>query len=70
MAGEVSPAEVADAVCYAISRNRAEIDVMPLQLKVSLKFQALAPGLFSAVARATGATKSSEELGERQRSKR
>lgn len=70
MAGEVSPAEVADAVWYAITRNRAEIDVMPLQLRASLKVQALAPGLFTAVARATRASKSTEELGERQRNKR
>ncbi len=70
MAGEVSPAEVADAVWYAITRNRAESDVMPLQLRAGLKVQALAPGLFSAVARATGASKFSEEQGERQRNKR
>jgi short-subunit dehydrogenase len=70
MAGEVSPAEVADAVWYAITRNRAEIDVMPFQLRAGLKVQALAPGLFTAVARATGASKFSEEQGERQRSKR
>ncbi len=63
MAGEVS-------VWYAITRNRAEIDVMPLQLRAGLKVQALAPGLFSAVARATGASKFSEEQGERQRNKR
>lgn len=70
MAGEVSPAQVADAVWYAITRNRAEIDVVPLHLRASLKVQALAPGLFATVARATGASKPSEELGERQRNKR
>jgi uncharacterized protein len=70
MSGEVSPAEVADAVWYAITRNRAEIDVMPLQARAGLKVQALAPGLFAAVARAAGATKPSEEIGERQRNKR
>jgi short-subunit dehydrogenase len=70
MAGEVSPAEVADAVWYAITRNRPEIDVAPLQLKASLKFQALAPGLFATIARMAGATKPSEEVGERQRNKR
>ena len=70
MAGEVSPAEVAEAVWYAITRNRAEVDVMPLQLRASLKVQALTPGLFAAVARATGASKQSEEMGERQRNKR
>ena len=70
MAGEVSPSEVADAVWYAITRNRAEIDVMPLQLRASLKVQALAPGLFATVARASGATKLGEDLSERQRNKR
>jgi short-subunit dehydrogenase len=70
MVGEVSPAEVADAVWYAITRNRAEIDVMPFQVRAGLKVQALAPGLFTAVARATGASKFSEEQGERQRNKR
>ena len=70
MAGEVSPAEVADAVWYAITRNRAQIDVMPLQLRASLKVQALMPGLFAAGARAMGATKQSEEMSERQRNKR
>jgi hypothetical protein len=61
---------VADAVWYAITRNRAEVDVMPLHLKASLKVQALAPGLFATVARATRASKPNEELGERQRNKR
>lgn len=70
MAGEVSPARVADAVFTAIARNRAEIDVMPPQLKGSLKIQALAPRLFTSVARATGATKPNEALTERQRDKR
>ena len=70
MAGEVTPAQVADAVFTAITRNRAEIDVMPLQLKGSLKVQALTPGLFRTVGRATGATKPNEALTERQRDKR
>jgi hypothetical protein len=43
---------------------------MPFQLRAGLKVQALAPGLFTAVARATGASKFSEEQGERQRNKR
>jgi hypothetical protein len=66
----VSPAQVADAVFTAIARNRAETDVMPLQLKGSLKIQAMAPRLFRSVARATGATKPNEALTERQRDKR
>src|SRR5258708_26364714 len=67
MVGEVSPEEVADAVWYAITRNRAEIDVMPFQVRAGLKVPALAPGLFTAVARATGASKFTEEQGARQR---
>jgi hypothetical protein len=39
-------------------------------MKASLKVQALAPGLFATVARATGASKPTEEQGERQRNKR
>jgi len=70
MAGEVTPAQVAEAISTAIARNRAEIDVMPLQLKGSLKVLGLAPGLFRAVGRATGATKPNEALTERQRDKR
>jgi len=67
---EVTPAQVAEAVCTAIARNRPEIDVMPLQLKGSLKVQALAPRLFTSVGRATGATGPNEALTERQRDKR
>lgn len=70
IAGEVTPAQVADAVRAAIVFNRAEIDVMPLQLRASLKVQALAPGLFTAVARSRGATKPNDEQDRRQRNKR
>jgi short-subunit dehydrogenase len=70
MAGEVTPAQVADAVWQAIARNRAEIDVVPIQLKASLKVMAVAPGLFAAIARSTGGTKPNDELGERQKNKR
>jgi short-subunit dehydrogenase len=70
VAGEVTPAQVADAVRTAIVDNRGEIDVMPLQLKASLKVQALAPGLFTAVARSRGATQPNDEQDRRQRNKR
>jgi len=70
IAGEVTPAQVADAVATAIRQNRGEIDVMPFQLKASLKVQALAPGLFTAVARSRGATKPNEEQDRLQRNKR
>ncbi len=70
IAGEVTPAQVAEAVRTAIVHNRGEIDVMPLQLRASLKVQALAPGLFTAVARSRGVTKPNDEQDRRQRDKR
>ena len=70
MAGEVTPAQVADAVWKAIAKNRAEIDVVPIQLKASLKVMAVAPGLFATIARSTGGTRPNDELGERQKNKR
>src|SRR5437879_11869859 len=44
IAGEVSPAQVADAVWNAIARNRAELDVVPIQLRATLKVQDFTPG--------------------------
>ncbi|HKW69795.1 MAG TPA: SDR family NAD(P)-dependent oxidoreductase [Candidatus Dormibacteraeota bacterium] len=70
IAGEVSPAQVADAVRKAITGNRGEIDVVPIQLKAVLKVQGLAPGFFATTARAFGATRANEALDERQRDKR
>jgi short-subunit dehydrogenase len=70
IAGEVSPAQVAEAVLSAIVKNRGDVDVVPIQLKASLKMMAVAPGLFATTARAMGATKPNEELGERQKHKR
>ena len=70
IAGEVSPAQVADAVLTAITRNRREIDVVPIQLRTVLKLQALTPGLFATTARWMGATSSNEDLDKRQRDKR
>jgi short-subunit dehydrogenase len=70
IAGEVSPALVADAVWKAITRNRREIDVVPIQLRTVLKLQALTPGVFATTARWMGATRSNEDLDKRQRNKR
>jgi len=70
IAGEVSPAQVADAVWKAITANRREIDVVPIQLRTVLKLQALTPGVFATTARWMGATRPNEHLDERQRDKR
>jgi len=70
IAGEVSPEQVADAVWTSIIKNKREIDVVPIQLRTVLKLQALTPGVFATTARWMGATRSNEDLDERQRDKR
>src|SRR3989440_7276643 len=70
IAGEVSPEQVADAVWTSITKNKREIDVVPIQLRTVLKLQALTPGVFATTARWIGATRSNEDLDERQRDKR
>ena len=70
IAGEVSPEQVADAVWTSTTKNKREIDVVPIQLRTVLKLQALTPGVFATTARWMGATRSNEDLDERQRDKR
>jgi len=70
IAGEVSPEQVADAVWTSITKNKREIDVVPIQLRTVLKLQALTPGVFATTARWMGVTRSNEDLDERQRDKR
>jgi short-subunit dehydrogenase len=67
--GEVTPAQVADAVATAISKNRGEVDVAGLGMKASLVVQALAPGVFAAAGRRAAAN-IADRQGERQRDKR
>jgi uncharacterized protein len=70
MASEVTPEKVAEAVFTAITKNKAEIDVVHLPLRASLKILAIAPGLFAAVARSTGANQADDEMDKRQKKKR
>jgi short-subunit dehydrogenase len=70
LAAEVPPQQVAEAVYTAITKNRAEIDVMHLPLRAGLKVMGLAPGLFMAVARSSGAGRQADDAGERQKNKR
>lgn len=67
--GEVTPAEVADAVLSAIRRNRREVDVAGLPMRAGLVVQALAPGMFAAAGRRPAAT-IADEQGDLQRDKR
>ncbi len=70
MAADVRPEQVADAVLTAITRNKAEVDVVRLPLRIGLKVQAVAPNLFMAVFRSSGAARSSDAAGDRQKNKR
>ncbi len=70
LAAEVPPQQVAEAVHRAITKNKAEIDVMRLPLRAGLKVMGVAPGLFMAVARSSGARGQADDAGERQLNKR
>ena len=69
VAGEVTPAQVADAVWSAITKNRAEVDVAGVGMRATLFAQALAPGIVAAAGRRSAAAIAREQ-GERQRDKR
>jgi short-subunit dehydrogenase len=60
--GTRSPQDVGRAVAEAIARNRAEVDVAPLTLRVGSAFAGLAPSLAATVTRKTGNDKLAEEL--------
>ncbi len=52
--GTRSPRDVARAVAEAIERNRGEVDVAPLSLRVGAIFGGVAPGIAAVVTRKTG----------------
>ncbi|GAB3963589.1 SDR family oxidoreductase [Actinoallomurus acanthiterrae] len=68
--GTSSPEDVARAVTRAIERDRAELDVAPLPVRVGVTLGALAPGLFARIQRRGGADKLTRALAEGQRDKR
>ena len=70
VAGEVTPERVAEAVYTAITKNKAEMDVMHLPLRASLKVLGVAPGFFMSVARSSGSSDNLDELSKRQKNKR
>jgi short-subunit dehydrogenase len=65
-----SPEQVAKAVVRGIERDRGEIDVAPLPLRVSGWLAGVAPGPVAASARRFGSVEMAEQLGLRQRDKR
>jgi short-subunit dehydrogenase len=68
--GTRTPDDVARAVVKAIERNRAEIDVAPLPLRVGAAFASLAPELAARGARLLGSDDIAHEVAGMQREKR
>jgi short-subunit dehydrogenase len=68
--GTRSPEEVATAVLRAIERNRAEVEVAPVGLRVGANFAGLAPQLASAVSRRFGGGRVATEIAAGQIDKR
>ncbi|MGI8847993.1 MAG: SDR family NAD(P)-dependent oxidoreductase [Candidatus Dormibacteria bacterium] len=68
--GTRTPTQVATAVVRAIERNRGEVDVAPLGLRVGSLIGGIAPGTVAAVNRRLGGARVAENLAEGQRDKR
>jgi uncharacterized protein len=68
--GTNSPAEVANAVVEAIERNRFEIDVAPVPMRLTAALAGIAPGLIAAMNRRAGARDLGDAMTEAQRVKR
>lgn len=68
--GTRTPQDVADAVVSAIERNRGEVDVAPLTLRLGSTFSGVAPEIAATVTRKMGADKITASLAAGQREKR
>lgn len=68
--GTRSPDDVAAAVIRAIERNRAEVEVAPMSLRLGASFASIAPELASTVSRRLGGETVAANLAEGQRGKR
>jgi short-subunit dehydrogenase len=68
--GTRSPEDVARAVVSAIERDRAEVDVAPISLRVGSMISGLAPELSAAITRKAGSDKIIHSLADGQREKR
>jgi uncharacterized protein len=68
--GTRSPEEVAAGVLRAIERDRAEVEVAPVGLRLGATFASLAPGIASNVSRRMGSEKIAADLAAGQREKR
>jgi short-subunit dehydrogenase len=68
--GTRTPEQVADAVVQAVERNRAEVEVAPLGLRLGATFASLAPALAASVQRKIGGGRVATELAAGQENKR
>jgi uncharacterized protein len=68
--GTKTPEDVADAVVSAIERDRSEVVVAPLGLRLGTAFAGLAPEAAAIVQRKLGADRMAAQIGGGQRSKR
>ena len=68
--GTSSPDDVAAGVIRAIERDRAEVDVAPLGLRVAARLAGLAPALTAGVQGRLGSFQLAEAIGAGQREKR
>jgi short-subunit dehydrogenase len=69
LAGETSPADVADAVVKAIKSNRVEVNVMPLATHISSRLAGALPELVMEVGDRTGGSRVPNDALARQREK-
>jgi hypothetical protein len=66
----VTPESVADGVVKAIRRDRAEVVVAPVEIRVGSALTASLPGFNAAVQKVSGGAKVSNALAEGQRDNR
>ena len=68
--GTVSSSAVAEGVIRAIERNKAEVDVAPMSIRLAAVFANLMPETYARVAQRAGADQQTESLAAGLRHKR
>ena len=68
--GTRTPEQVAEAVVRGIERERAEVDVAPLGLRVGTRLAGLAPVIVARIQRRLGSERIADALADAQRDKR
>jgi hypothetical protein len=68
--GTVTPVAVAAGIVRAVERDRAEVDVAPLGLRLGARVAGVAPGLTATVQRKLGGDKVARSIADGQREQR